>query len=97
MAIKRPQLKYGNIGGIQVAESGTGWPDHWPKFHNANINACDTIDGPCQCGSWHKPEHFKYRPEKTIIDRDGWIFTGILYYYGSPVSYLRRVARVAGW
>jgi hypothetical protein len=31
-----------------------GWPEHWPKYHNACNEPCDMISGPCACGAWHK-------------------------------------------
>jgi hypothetical protein len=31
-----------------------GWPDDWPKYYNANSDACDMLLGPCACGAWHQ-------------------------------------------
>ena len=47
-------------------------PEHWPKHYNANTEACDLIDGPCACGSWHC-ETTPWVAE--MIERFGWIGT----------------------
>lgn len=43
------------------------WPEDWPKYHNASIDACDI--GPCICGAWHQPDEFKM--EEFILFRYG--------------------------
>lgn len=31
-----------------------GWPIDAPKQYNACTDACDSWNGPCACGAWHK-------------------------------------------
>lgn len=51
-----------------------GWPTSWPLyvqecFAQTSENACDVVEGPCSCGSWHLEGEFQY--DGGILFRNG--------------------------
>lgn len=56
----------------------TPWPHDYPEYHNANVDACDMVEGPCACGATHQKGEFRlvryrkdYYYDLKILQRHG--------------------------
>jgi hypothetical protein len=74
LAKRTEQIKTIMVGHM-TGNQWLSWPDEWPEYHNANVDACDVAVGPCACGATHLIDEFRFDPVDCV-----------LYRYGEPVA-----------
>lgn len=63
-------IKY-TFSGKQIAEMMEAYANQFRKKKDYGRNGgveCDTDDGPCACGAWHKPDKATFDKERALSD-----------------------------